>query len=62
MILSSICSSQIVRVPTMDLPGWAPVASDLFASGMMGRRGTLRAGSQVCNIFLVWLIPTEAIS
>ena len=52
MILSSICSSQIVRVPTMDLPGWAPVASDLFVSGMMGHRGTLRAGSQVCNILI----------
>ena len=62
MILSSICSSQIVRVPTMDLPGWAPVASDLFVSGMMERHGTLRTGNQVCNIFLVWLIPTEAVS
>ena len=46
----------------MDLPGWAPVASDLFVSGMMGRHGTLRTGSQVGNIFLVWPIPTEAVS
>ena len=47
MILCSIWPSQIVRVPTMDLPGWEPVASDLVVSGMMGRCGTLRIGSQV---------------
>ena len=46
----------------MDLPGWVPVASDLLVSGMMGRRGTLTTGSQVCNIVLVWQWQALALS